>query len=498
MRDDWTVLRTALLAAAWRPIRQDPGQFGLMRLLGWAAALIAVWIASQYWHTRDTAGAFNLYGLNAMAAWLALLLVVTGLFVRPARRLTFLVVSVALYVVLEIAFEILTMPAMPYLTAFIGDSWWRGVGVWLVTLGLYSVWWVGAAARILDRLQPEQAPSLKRAAAMWTAALAAFALMPHYPSFIGRDFHRANANMWEFARAAAAYYAPSGAEETKPSIDLASIELAQPFLVEAMTAQLLPERPGRTDIYFVGVAGWAEQDVFYRELTGALDVIDRSMSIEGRVALLVNNSGSTSEVPLANRQNFAAIIREVGRRMNKDEDVLFMFMTSHGSRDGIALSLPGSVQALLSPQDVSAVLDREGIKNRIIVVSACYSGIFVRPLANDDTIVLTAADENSTSFGCSNDREWTYFGDALFKHSFKPGQDLPTSFEQAKALIGAWEAKDSIPASNPQAHFGASLLSRLAPLHAAGGDALPERHAQQPREEQAAAIAGRAPQPARP
>jgi hypothetical protein len=119
----------------------------------------------------------------------------------------------------------------------------------------------------------------------------------------------------------------------------------------------------------------------------------------------------------------------------------------------------------LAPEDVAAVLDREGIKNRIVVVSACYSGVFVKPLANDDTIVLTAADENSTSFGCSNEREWTYFGDALFNHSLKPDVSLEEAFLDAKRTIGQWEARDGLAPSNPQGHFGPALMAKLAGVY---------------------------------
>ena len=63
-------------------------------------------------------------------------------------------------------------------------------------------------------------------------------------------------------------------------------------------------------------------------------------------------------------------------------------------------------------------------------MSACYAGIFVPPLANDDTIVMTAADAKSTSFGCAPEREWTYFGDALFRQSMLPGWDFQQAFEQ--------------------------------------------------------------------
>ena len=152
--------------------------------------------------------------------------------------------------------------------------------------------------------------------------------------------------------------------------------------------------------------------------------------------------------------------------MDRQEDVLVLFMTSHGSTDGIALRLPGLVSNGLAPEDVAAVLDREGIRNRIVVVSACYSGVFVKPLANDNTIVLTAADDKSTSFGCSNEREWTYFGDAFFNQHLKPDVTLEEAFLNARVTIGQWEARDGLTPSNPQGHFGPALVAKLAQLGA--------------------------------
>src|SRR5207302_6280342 len=106
----------------------------------------------------------------------------------------------------------------------------------------------------------------------------------------------------------------------------------------------------------------------------------------------------------------------------------------------------------------------EGIKNRILIVSACYSGVFIKPLANDDTIILTAADESHPSFGCSNEREWTYFGDAFFNQNLRPGVDIEEAFRNAKATIAEWETREGLTPSNPRGYFGSALLSKLARL----------------------------------
>jgi hypothetical protein len=140
-------------------------------------------------------------------------------------------------------------------------------------------------------------------------------------------------------------------------------------------------------------------------------------------------------------------------------------MTSHGTRAGFALQLPGKQDPVfLSPQAMAKSLDSAGIVNRLVIVSACYSGIFVPPLENDNTIVLTAADAKSSSFGCAPEREWTFFGDALFNRSLRPGVGLRNAFNSARTTISEWELMERFPPSNPQGHFGPALVEKLEPL----------------------------------
>jgi hypothetical protein len=153
--------------------------------------------------------------------------------------------------------------------------------------------------------------------------------------------------------------------------------------------------------------------------------------------------------------------------MNKYSDILVLLMTSHGSEKGFMLQVPGDTIEL-TPAQVAAALDGEGIKNRVVIVSACFAGSFVPPLANDNTIVMTAADAKSTSFGCAPERDWTYFGDAFFQQSLHPGSDFKSSFDHARILIQGWELMDHAPPSNPQGHFGPAVVAKLAPLFAGG------------------------------
>ena len=123
----------------------------------------------------------------------------------------------------------------------------------------------------------------------------------------------------------------------------------------------------------------------------------------------------------------------------------------------------------MTPDDVRHLLNEARAQHRVVIVSACYSGVFVKPLANDNTIVLTAADAKNTSFGCADGREWTYFGDAFFNQSLKPGRDFKAALTEARGLIAGWEKRDKFTPSNPQGHFGAALVEKLAPLIEAKG-----------------------------
>ncbi|MBX9777642.1 MAG: C13 family peptidase [Xanthobacteraceae bacterium] len=255
-------------------------------------------------------------------------------------------------------------------------------------------------------------------------------------------------------------------EKTKPK-KKESADAQQRALLKSAIGGLAPQRKGETDLYTIGVAGWADEDVFIKELVGTMASLAKVLPIEGRVVQLVNRADTAKAAPLATRDNIASAVRAVAQVMDKDEDILVLFMTSHGTRVGFGLKLPGRAPIEFAPRDLAGVLDGAGIKNRVVIVSACYSGIFVPPLANDSTIVITAADARNPSFGCAPGREWTYFGDAFFNRALRPGMDLSSTFNRARITISGWELADNLAPSNPQGHFGPALVEKLAPLFAA-------------------------------
>jgi hypothetical protein len=245
----------------------------------------------------------------------------------------------------------------------------------------------------------------------------------------------------------------------------------QRTLLKSAIGRLAPQRKGVTDLYTIGVSGWADEDVFIKELDGALASLTKVLPIEGRVVRLVNRADTVTTTPLATRDNVAAAVSAVGTVMDRSEDVLILFMTSHGTRGGFMLQLPGQKPVEFTARELAKILDSTGIQNRVVIVSACYSGTFVPPLANDNTVVITAADARNPSFGCAPGREWTFFGDAFFNRALRPGADLRSAFSRARITISEWELVENLSPSNPQGHFGEALVEKLAPVFAAKSSA---------------------------
>jgi Peptidase C13 family len=455
----WRVVKLAMRAAVWRKT-SDPPLVGLPVLLAFAA-LLAVTRAALQLAEAGSWSAFNPYGLNSLVAWIAVELAIAALFVRPAARVTALSAMFVLSLLADLVMAAISFGA-PFAARAIGyPALFGNASALGVVYALLFAWWVGAMTCIVGALEQQSGWRLTgRIAGLWLALFAANIVMPHVPVFVPPDFDPRNANWWE------AIYGPERAEG-KPvtSREITQIENLQPKLLQEQFTQLMASRKGETNIYALALAGWAGQDVFVKELDGGLAAIASVLPIKGRVVRLINRRDTVKTIPLADFSNFAAAVRAIGKVMDKENDVFVLFMTSHGEKTGFALQLPGGVNEL-TPQQVAATLDGEGVKNRVVIVSACYSGIFVPPLANDNTIVITAADAQHTSFGCAPERDWTYFGDAFFRQSLHPAADFESAFDHARILIQGWETMDRAPPSNPQGSFGPAVVAKLAPFFA--------------------------------
>ncbi len=97
----------------------------------------------------------------------------------------------------------------------------------------------------------------------------------------------------------------------------------------------------------------------------------------------------------------------------------------------------------VEPDEIRRALDASGIQWRVIIVSACYAGTFIEPLKTDHTLVITAADAEHTSFGCADDRELTYFGEAFLRDALPRASSLGEAFQTASKAIREQEREEN-------------------------------------------------------
>ena len=222
--------------------------------------------------------------------------------------------------------------------------------------------------------------------------------------------------------------------ESQSEEDAAQTEVLfydQPARIAAAVERVRPAQPGRTSTYFIGFAGDGDPAVFRRETQFAGEVFGERYGTEGRSLLLINDVEDRDSYPLASISGLSQALKGLTARMDPDNDVLVLFLTSHGSEDGLEVQNGSLPLAQMAPADLQEALDTAGIRWRIIVISACYAGVFLDELKNDTTAIVTAADATHTSFGCEEDRDLTWFGEAFLKDALPKSASLEEAFHKA-------------------------------------------------------------------
>jgi hypothetical protein len=252
---------------------------------------------------------------------------------------------------------------------------------------------------------------------------------------------------------------------------------AQPRLLQEALERVTPGRPGVPELFLLAVGGYGGQDVFLREVQAVQGLFQERFDTAGRSVVLVNNPATVAEQPIASVTALARSLVWIGQRMNPDEDVLVLFMTSHGSRDHrFDLSLWPYRFDDLTPERLHALMEAAGIRYRVVVVSACYSGGFVPALADNDSLVISASRHDLNSHGCSHEADWTFFGRAFFHEALRGTHSFETAFEQARVAVAEREAAENFAASEPQIAVGNGIRVALRAVERrleGGGRSLP-------------------------
>jgi hypothetical protein len=265
--------------------------------------------------------------------------------------------------------------------------------------------------------------------------------------------------------------APPGrpSDPAGPSVSVADEAAfhAQPALIEASLAALRPGRAGVPDVYFVGFGGYAQEDVFMKEVNVIGELFRSRFDAEGRSVALINNPRTAREVPVASATNLARVLAHIGGIMNRDEDVLVLYLTTHGTEQHrlAVVNWPLRLRDI-DPPMLRRMLDGAGIRWRVLAISACYSGGFIDALKSETTLVMTAADAMRQSFGCGTESDFTNFGRALFDEELRGTHSFTEAFERARRAIAERERRGGHEPSNPQIHVGAAIVPKLREIEA--------------------------------
>jgi Peptidase C13 family len=241
-------------------------------------------------------------------------------------------------------------------------------------------------------------------------------------------------------------------------------ELAEHRKLERALAALAPQRKGVVDAYVVSIA-LDSDPVFGREAREAGAVLQRRYGAAGRTIVLAGSDGSgPSALARGTPGTLAVALARIAELIDKGEDAIVLYTTSHGAPFGLYYHDADQGYGSISPNRLGAMLDELAVFNRLLILSACFSGGFVQRLQSPSAVIVTASSSDRTSFGCAAENDWTYFGDALINRALRKPQPLAAAFAEAGGLVAAWEARSGVPPSQPQLSIGANVARWLDPL----------------------------------
>ncbi|MGA9422096.1 MAG: C13 family peptidase [Rhodanobacteraceae bacterium] len=249
-----------------------------------------------------------------------------------------------------------------------------------------------------------------------------------------------------------------------PDFDAEVAMYDQPQLVDAALEKVTPQTPGKVDLYVVAFAGDGSQNVFRNEAEYTQQLFKRRFDATGHVVVLENNPATVAARPLATLTNLIRVLDALAAKMDPNEDVLLLYLTSHGSEDHeLLVDLDPLPLDQITPADLADALHTDPpVHWKIVVVNACYSGGFIDALRSDSTMIITSARTDRTSFGCGNDSDITWFGKAFLVQALNRTTSWRGAFDIAKRSIAEWETAAHDEPSEPQIASASAIDAQLA------------------------------------
>lgn len=265
--------------------------------------------------------------------------------------------------------------------------------------------------------------------------------------------------------------APGVSADVEMNAGNEAVLATQSFLLNHALDALAEERPERSDLYFVGFAPYGRDDAYRKDVEAAQKIMDARWGTADRSVLMLNSPQTLISAPFATVTNLRETLNEIGSIIDPDDDVVMVYLASRSGPDHrLDAAQPPLSLVELSPSGLKQLLADAGIKWRIIVVSACFSGGYIEPLRDEYTMIVTSSQSDRQSFGCGERSDAAFFGDAFFAQGVAKGDSLEAAFAGARDRVAAREREAGYaPPSNPQIHVGAEIAGKLKVLQKRGG-----------------------------
>lgn len=219
------------------------------------------------------------------------------------------------------------------------------------------------------------------------------------------------------------------------------------LLEQALAA--VPPSTAAIELYSLALAGDGKQSVFMREADYVTGMLASRFGAIGQITL-ANHRDHLADRVMTSRETLSRSVQTLAARSGP-EDLVFIYLTSHGtSEHELVLDQPRLQLGDLPADELAAVLAPLKGRDKVVVISACYSGGFIPALRDEKTLIMTASRADRVSFGCSEEADFTYFGDALFAQALNQTDDLQQAFELASRHVAEREIADNYEASQPQ------------------------------------------------
>ncbi len=229
------------------------------------------------------------------------------------------------------------------------------------------------------------------------------------------------------------------------------------LLLSSIFANSTSAAPGDTRWHVILAAVGNEQNVFDNFVN------DFASMLKGR-----NEIASLSELHASiddrwPSSGLEALDRSLNALKPQEGEGCLVYLTGHGAPEGLAMSAD-TPMIFVRPTRMESMLNSCAGHPTVLIVSACFSGVYVRPgITKAERIVMTASAADLTSFGCSDNQQYTFF-DQCFMNAWPLQTNWGSLGDDINKCVRSTESSGNFPASKPQFFFGPGMRELPLPV----------------------------------